>query len=138
MDVELIKQTFDGEIGYKINKVDWCCDALKTNPVIGIYDEYDTPAVMIRSTERITSYEDSWDDDTYFTIKFCPFCGKPVNVTVIREEDVSEEFEKLKKQRHEAWQKAQKTDSKKEYCKLREMVRELDKKINWFYELREK
>lgn len=140
MKVELIKQIFNNNRGYKIKSIDWCCDKLKNNPVIDLYDEYcedndDVPEVMIRQTETITSFEDEWEQNTYYPIKVCPFCGKSIEIFLIKQEDVSEQYNNLKKQRDELWEKCRKTDSKKKEQELRKQIQEIDEKIEWFYYL---
>ena len=76
--------------------------------------------------------------NTYnYPIQFCPHCGEKIEIEVVEEIYVSEEYNQLSKQRDELWKKCQKTDSKKKENELREQVRDLDNKINGFYELSE-
>lgn len=134
MKVELIKQLFDNTCGYKIKKMNWCCDGLKENPIIGLYSDYDLiPLVGIEEEYEIDC--DGWTDYRHYPIKFCPFCGKPIEISVVDEEDVSEEYKVLCKERDTLWEKVMKTDSKKKEMELRNKVNNLDQKINWYYSL---
>ena len=56
---------------------------------------------------------------------------------MIGEEDRTEEYLELKKQRDDLWKKCRRTDSKKKENELRKQVQELDGKIEWFYALSE-
>ena len=142
MKVELIKQVFNDSKGYKIKSIDWCCDELKNNPLINLEDKYckgkdknDVPAVMIKSTEMVMLYDEEWEEDVYYLIKVCPFCGEPIEISVVREEDVSEQYNNFEKQRDELYLKHSMTDSKKEEKELRYKITELDRKIEWFHYL---
>lgn len=48
-----------------------------------------------------------------------------------------DKYEELTKQRYDLLQKSMRTDSKKEEFRLRERIKEIDNKINDFYELGE-
>ena len=81
--------------------------------------------------------EDEWENDYYYKISHCPFCGKPIEITVVGEEDMDEYHKVLSKQRDELWKKYNRTDSKKKSEELRKQVQELDDQINWLYHLAE-
>lgn len=150
MKVELIKQTFNNHKSFKFKPIKYCCEDLKNNPVIELTDSfadggeheedddgYVTPYFAVRRTEIINSWEDEWEDYHYYKIDYCPFCGEPIEISIIEEEDVSEIVNELEKQRKEAWNKYNRTDSKKKAAELQRLVHELDDKINYFYELLE-
>ena len=134
MKVELIKQLFDNTCSYKIKKMDWCCDDLKENPIINLYSDYDLIPLVGIEEECEIDY-DGWTDYRHYPIKFCPLCGKPVEVFVVAEKDVSEEYKALCKERDTLWEKVKQTDSKKKEIELRNKVDNLDRKINWYYSL---
>lgn len=134
MKVELIKQLFCNTCAYKIKKMDWCCDDLKESPVINLFTDYGSvPNIGIQ--EEYRPYGDDWTDYNHYPIKFCPFCGKPIEISVIGEEDVSKEYKALCKERDDLWEKVNQTDSKKKMIELRDKVYNLDQKINWYYSL---
>lgn len=145
MRVELIKQLFDGQTGYKISDMSWCCDKLKENPTIDLFHELDNsdsgtykelvPSIMIHDSESANSWGDEWQDDCYYRINYCPFCGELIEIVVVDEEDVSEEYVGCVKQRTLLWDKYNKEDSKRKSENLRRKVEELDKKIAWFHSL---
>lgn len=144
MRFELIRQKFDGNVSYKIFNTVWCCDELSHNPAITLTDEYDLddsqisdPVVAIKSKSQCTDDHDRFEVTDYYKINFCPFCGEPVTVTVISEEDVSDDYFRLKKIRKDYWKRAQGADSKKLEKKLLEKVKRLDKEIERLYEIGE-
>lgn len=153
MKVELIKQVFvvDGynESSYKYKPFKWCCQDASTNPLIELvceyldntndYDEYNSlkPSITLRHSYTTYDWEDEYQEDVYYKINYCPFCGEPIEFILVGEEDVSEIVSKLKTKRDEVWKKYTKTDSKKKSEELRKVVYELDSKINYFYELSE-
>lgn len=148
MKIELIRQTFDSSVGYKHKPIKWCCEKLKNNPLINLTDEYTDdnnldeyehpiPSVAMKHTEIISSWGDEWEEDTYYKINYCPFCNKPIEISIIKEEDVTEFYSNLVKERKETWDKYRKTDSKRKSDELMKRVHYLDDCINWFYDLSE-
>ena len=144
MKIELIKYTFDnGNIGYKCKPMRYCCDKLKDNPIIDLVDEYTIgdhtedlfPSVSIWQGEDYTEWGEDCHTDNYYKINYCPFCGEPIEISVVKEMDLSELYSKLENQRKELWNKYKRTDSIKKQTELHNCVRELDSKINWFYQL---
>lgn len=151
MKIELIRQRFNNTRGYKYKPFSYCCDKIKDNPRIELSDNVELdennlddcldddectfPAFAIWHSETVHSYEDEWENDYYYKISHCPFCGEPIEITVVGEEDVDEQYKALAKQREELWKKYNRTDSKKKSEELLKQVRELDGKINWFYAL---
>ena len=141
MKIELIRQKFDGVKSYKYKPFQWCCDSIKENPCIVfstevyVNDENTLPAFSLWHSEIIKSWEDEWEQDTYYKISHCPFCGEPIDISVVSEEDMNEYYKILSKQREELWKKYIRTDSKKKSEELRKQVQELDDQINWLYKL---
>ena len=142
MKIELIKHTFDdGDVGYKHKPIMYCCDKLKNNPIINLVHEYtvgdDTedyfPSVSIWHGEDWEEWGEEWHNDDYYKIDYCPFCSKPIEIFVVEEMDLSKLYVEFARQRDEIRKKIRKTDSKKKECELNEAIRELDRKIDWFY-----
>ena len=145
MKIELIRQKFNGTRGYKYKPFSWCCDKIKENPCIVFSDEVYTdddiddectfPTFALWHTEVYRDWEDEYEQDTYYKINHCPFCGEAIKISVIGEEDVDDYYKSLSKQREELRKKYNKTDSKKEAQELYEQVHELDNQIDWLYQL---
>ena len=147
MKIELIRQKFNGSRGYKYKPFSWCCDQIKDNPCIvfsdevymddDIDDECTFPAFALRHSEVVKDWEDEYEQDTYYKINHCPFCGELIEISVVGEEVVDDYYKSLSKYREELWKKCNKTDSKKEAQKLYDKVHKLDNKIDWLYQLAE-
>ena len=100
-----------------------------------IDDECTFPSFALWYSEVIKDWDDEYEEDTYYKINYCPFCGEPIEISVVGEEDIDECYKVLSKQRDELWKKYKRTDSKKKSEELRKQVQELDDQINWFYHL---
>lgn len=147
MKIELIRQKFNGTRGYKFKPFSLCCDKIQDNPCVVFSDEVYTedtiddectfPAFALCHTEVYRDWEDEYEQDTYYKINHCPFCGEPIEISVVGEEDVDDCYKSLSKQREELWKKYNKTDSKKKAQELYEQVHELDSQIDWLYQLAE-
>ena len=152
MKIELIRQRFNETRGYKYKPFAHCCDKIKDNPHIVFSDEVELdtnnlddclddecifPAFAIWHSETVHSWEDEWENDYYYKINHCPFCGEPIEISVVGEEDMDEYYKTLSKQREELWKKYNRTDSKKKSEELRKQVQELDNQIDWLYQLAE-
>lgn len=149
MKIELIKQKFDGIEKYKYKSFLWCCNDIKETPCISFdndsyenvdyYEEDVLPGFALFNTITHGDWDGDyeWEETVYYKISHCPFCGEPINITVVDEEDLDEQYANIKKQREKLWERCNKTDSKKKAAELEKQVRELDKKIDWFYQLTE-
>jgi hypothetical protein len=140
MFVEVVKQNFRDSRGYKVLHKDWCCEELKNNPTIDLYDEYfddeiDLPQMAIHEAVTEYSYEDEFTEDYFYPIKFCPFCGKAIRIIVAKEEDVTEEFNRLVEQREALYKKYINIRGIKKRIELRDKLDGLDMDINYFYNL---
>lgn len=152
MKVNLIRQFFDGYISYRCDSFDWCCDEIKSNPLIALakhdfdydsdycddvedcsdcnsYDKCCMPSMTILYSNTFSE----WENDVHYKINYCPFCGKPIEINVVGEEDVSEYIAELRIKRDEAYDRCKKTDSIKESRELQKKIYELDEEINYFY-----
>ena len=141
MKIELIRQKFDNYVGYKYKPFQYCCDNLQNNSCMEFtnetYDDEHIPVFALVKHEVVTDWDDEYEQDIYYKIDFCPFCGEPIEISVIGEEDVDDIFQDLRKQREELWKKYNRTDSKKKAQELYNKVHELDNQIDWFYQLAE-
>ena len=147
MKIELIKQKFNSTRGYKYKPFSWCCNKIQDNPCVVFSDEVYTedtiddectfPAFALCHTKVYRDWEDEYEQDTYYKISHCPFCGETIVISADSEEDVDDYYKNLSKQREELWKKYNKTDSKKKAQELYEQVHELDSQIDWLYQLAE-
>lgn len=149
MKIDLIKLKFNDTCAYKHKPFQYCCDEIQNDKAIVFTgedlvhsddcwdDERYIPQFCTSYTETFNSWGDEWEQTDNFPIKFCPHCGKKIEISVVDEIDVSDKYNKLSKQREELWKKCQRTDSKKKESELREQVRNLDNQINGFYLLDE-
>lgn len=148
MKIELIKQKFDDSTSFKFKPIKYCCEDLKNNPSIVLTDEYEhsckhdeeedgtiIPYFSIMHSEIVSSWGDEWQNDYYYKINHCPFCCEQIEISIVKEEDVSDIVRELQKERKEKWDKHYKTDSKKKAAELEKLVHNLDNKINYFYDL---
>ena len=154
MKIELIKLKFNSTCTYKYKPFKYCCEAIQNNKniiftgedlvcddefglVVRDYDENLIPQFCTSYIETFNSWGDEFENTYNYPIQFCPHCGEKIEIEVVDEIDVYEEYNQLSKQRDELWKKCQKTDSKKKENELREQVRDLDDRINGLYTLSE-
>ena len=145
MKVEIIKQNLGDECSYKYKPMSFCCHELARSPVIELVaGEYDVtknyilePRFCIADYDEWTEWEEDFKQDNYYPIKFCPFCGEKIETEIIREEDVSDEYARLERERDILCKGARVTDSKSKEEDLRKKVREMDEKIAYYNEFRE-
>lgn len=149
MEIELIKLKINDTHSYKYKPFTYCCDEIQNDKAIVftgedlvhsdgcLDDERYVPQFCTSYTETVGSWEDEWEQTYNYPIQFCPHCGEKIEISVVKEIDVSDKYNKFSKQREELWKKCQKTDSKKEESELRKQVRKLVDQINDFYELGE-
>lgn len=141
MKIKVEKWIIDGEVSYKVLNIERCCDKLinsKNTRLNKAYDEhgcydYDSEedySVKLFRKEEWTDWEDTFSENYYEKIDYCPFCGEKIIVEIVNEIDKTGEYKELQKQRSELWKKCCKTDSKKKEETLRQQVNELDIKIN--------
>lgn len=157
MRIELIKQILGEDVSYKYKPFKYCCDKLKDMPYISLENEFVSNNVCNKceigncdncpnnvddlgyKVAMMFRYDDThpepWEDydttDTYyFPIKFCPFCGEPIEVAIIKEEDKTELINNLFKQLDDLRKKCSRTDSKKREVELREQICGIDNVIN--------
>ena len=72
-------------------------------------------------------------DYNYFQINHCPFCGEKIEIEIVEEVYVTEEYYNLVSERDKFHKKWCDCDSIKRKRELENLWREYDKKINEFY-----
>lgn len=154
MKIDLIKLKFNDTCSYKYKPFKYCCEKIQDDKAIVFTGEdlvcNDTFGLVVRDsddntvpqfcnsyTETFNSWGDEFEQTDNYPIEFCPHCGERIEISVVKEIDVSGEYNELTKQRERLWNKCRRTDSKREELKLKEQVRDLDDQINDFYELNE-
>lgn len=143
MKAQLIKQIFKSSgyttYGYKIKYIEYCCDDLKDNPLFEFstenVDRNGVPLPSIREDKEDGEWGETYEYSNYYEISFCPFCGKPIIVELIGEEDVTELHQEIQTKRDEINKKYMRTDSKKKEARYGSIRNQLDDLINYFYEL---
>lgn len=150
MKIELIRVRFGESFNYKYKLRQYCCDRLKEHPSIILTNEelmYESetedfsndehipipPRMCI--TEKDCSYGIEYPETNNYPIKYCPFCGEKIDISVDGEIDVTEEFDKLNKEKKELLKRRRETDSKKETLEIENRMSELSHKIINFYAL---
>ena len=143
MKIEVEKYIFkedeiDASSVYRIIVAEKCCDEILDNEFISLTvdDEGEDYGFKLSNQEELSlgdgDYIEQWN---YKPIKYCPFCGKPLEVVIDDTFDLTEEYNRLHDERDRLWNLCNKTDSKKKSEELLEQVRQLDKEIqNRFYE----
>lgn len=141
---------------YKYFKPKYCCIAMEKNPMIDIYNEYsdnylckgcesldcigcefeDTGRVFgMFLSEEIEVYDwgDSWPENYFYPIKYCPFCGEPIEIEITETIDKTVEVEllenELSKLRKQLWS----CDSKKKCSELEKRIRSLSEIVEYYY-----
>lgn len=151
MKIELMKVTFNNTYLYKYKPFEYCCDDFKDNDSIIFTDEnfidFDEvycdknyksiPQFCTTKTIEESSFDEVWDVIDNYPIRYCPHCGEKIEISIADEIDLSSEYSELKSTRKSAFCEANETDSKKKEAELREKVRKLDKRINWFWQVSE-
>lgn len=132
-----MRQLFNYDIGYKILDIDWCCNRLKDNPIIDLTSEYslEIPQMQIIHSTICRDWEDEWEEQTFYPITYCPFCGEPIEIEIIDTEDVSETYDQLTQQIKELRNKKARTDSINKMNALDLQIQDLYKKIDYFHNL---
>ena len=141
MKVQLLKQIFSPNgyttHGYKIKHIEYCCNNLVECPIFEFsmeeVDEDGVPIPSIREDVEEGSWGEIYEYSNYYRIMFCPFCGKPIIVEVIGEEDVVDLFNEIQTKRNEIHKKYIRTDSRKKEYKYGSIRKQLDNLLNYFY-----
>ena len=152
MKIQVIQREFEshGSINksYKICDCKYCCDGIKRLPNINFYfkeanntdnpieDDYGYGQDLGVMLEEVTEYHD-WGDtfteEYYYKLNYCPICGEKIEVEIVDNVEVTNEYERLSKERDEVHKKWIKTDSIKKKNELQSKRQELDREIESFY-----
>lgn len=150
MKIELVKLKFNDTHSYKYKPFKYCCETMQNNKSIVFTDEdlmFDDKSELVginhgddvipqfctSHIETFDSYGDEFEFTYNYPIKFCPHCGKKIEIKVVDEIDVSEEYQELSQRRKELADRHQKTDSKKDCLELIKQIQDIYSKINYFY-----
>lgn len=157
MKIQIIQREFKSHDSYsksyKICNCEYCCEGIKQLPNINFYFEYtentDNPieddygygrdlGVML---QHDVTYHDAWDYDDYgftenyyYKLHHCPICGEKIEVEIVDNIDVTNEYERLTKERDDVHKKWIKTDSIKKQNEYQKRRQALDAEIDRFYD----
>lgn len=157
MKIKAKKITVGGSIAYKYFKPEFCCKALEKNPMTIIDSQYpdnylcrdcqswecqgcdfisnneENFGVFLHTEDEVSDWEDTWPEDYYYPIKFCPFCGESIEVEVTETIDKTAEAEKVAevatKLRKQLWT----CDSKKKCAELEKEIKNLESIQDYYY-----
>lgn len=152
MKIQVVQREFNGNKSYKICDCKYCCEGIKHLPNVDFHYEItentDNPiedeceygfdlGVML---EHDVTYHEPWDYDDYgytqeyfYKLDYCPCCGEKIEVEIVDNVDVTQEYERLSKERDEIHKKCCRTDSKKKEAEYLKRRHELDRLIEAFY-----
>lgn len=156
MKIQVIQREFEShgsvDKSYKICSCEYCCEGIKHLPNVDFHfevaentdnpieDDYGYGYDLGVMLEHSVTYHDSWgyddygyEQEYYYKFNHCPICGEKIEVEIVDNVDVTNEYKSLEKERDEVHKKWSKTDSIKrqnEYLKRRQ---ELDREIGSFY-----
>lgn len=146
MKIELIELKFDGYVAYKYKPFEYCCREMEENSCILFTNEDivnlsdlgdDSPRFCTSMTRRFEDWDDEWEQDENYAIRFCPHCGEKIEISVAEELDVSGKFNELSEKCKKLWDESRRTDSRRKARKLENEAVELGRKIDGFYILNE-
>lgn len=135
MRIKAEKWEFDETASYKIRELHKCCDEIMRSKNIELIHEYDNEDDSDYSFKLTNSYYDDQFGDyyEYEHIKYCPFCGAYIKIDIEEVIDKSDEFDKLIALERELALKARDTDSRRQYDRLKDELREIRNKIGEYY-----
>ena len=140
MDIEIEKWTINDEeweinVSHKIVAVTKCCEDILDEDylVLTSKDDYGT---NIGYGFKLIRTEQGYDDDVeyyYKDIKYCPFCGKLINIIIDDTIDYTDSHKRVIEQREELYKKRNKSDSIKNRNKFDIEIKEVDKRISYIW-----
>lgn len=160
MKINLVKVKYDDTHCYKHKSLVFCCSELKN----AYEDRYGDYPDIVLTNEHIWTNEDIAYNSLYlcisqevkdfynknyiearnYPIVCCPYCGKEINYFTVEEKDYSKLYKTLVEISNELQERAEITDSRKEYkelCNYRELILEginAFKDINDYNKFKEK
>ena len=151
MKIDLVKINLGDSYKYKFKRYEPCCDEILDNPCIDFTNYNLTKETLDNEPRYCLTSTDSYDDAAWednYPIKFCPHCGKPIEIKTVEVIDYSEKFSALVKKREELLEKirAFRNSSKSENTsdnnsqnismeKLYEELQRVNKKISYMQTL---
>ena len=155
MKIQVIQREFESHgtysRSYKICDCKYCCEGIKHLPNVDFYfeatentdnpieDEHEEERDLGVMLHKCVTYHDTWyddygcDKDYYYKLEYCPICGEKIEVEIVDNVDVTNEYKTLQKERDEVHKKCTKTDSIKKQKEYQRIRQELDAKINALY-----
>lgn len=148
MKINVIQREFNNTKSYKICDCKYCCDGIKKLPCIDFYfentrnsdnlieDNYGygkSLGVMLKNEVEYSDWGDSFIEEYFYKLNYCPICGEKIEVDIVDNIDVTSEYERLSKERDEVHKKWTKTDSIKKKSELQSKRQRLDQEIEEFY-----
>lgn len=154
MRIELIRYKFNGTNAYKYRPIRYCCKKMRTQEYMLFTnediieseqtDDYEyegnycpVPRFCLTKELSETSWEDTFDWTENCPIQYCPFCGEKIEISVVGEKDVDEEYKILQQERIRYVKESYRTDSRNKSMELSRKIRQIDNQINAFYYLDE-
>ena len=142
-------------VSYKTLSFDYCCSELKNHKHIDLLHEeidkcrncypgpdgcnecsyeYESGKVLGMMFIYDDTYPEPWEDyyttDTDYTIlSYCPFCGEKIEVEVVKEINITDEYNNLEEKSEAAYKKWIKCNSVKRRATLENEYRELSNKL---------
>ena len=99
MKIDLVKINLGDSYKYKFKRYEPCCDEILDNPCIDFTNYNLTKETLDNEPRYCLTSTDSYDDAAWednYPIKFCPHCGKPIEIKTVEVIDCSEkEYEHL-------------------------------------------
>lgn len=144
MNIEVEKWILNDseDVSFHVVKIDKCCDKLLNNEeYIDLTDEIDEGNEYTSNYKfKLQRDEEEYLGDginnttTYYkSIEYCPYCGKRINIKVIRTVDITDRMKELYKQKDILLKKLNNTDSIKGVRKLRESISNINNKMDSMY-----
>lgn len=148
MKIELIKYKFDDTQSFKYKPYQFCCEKIKqahgivfTNQnIVGATQEpddenYNFPQFCINVAEE-------WDEDwgmliNNYPIQYCPYCGEKININLVEELDVDDEFQQLSETCRNIKSLIRKAKNKEEQYKITDLYFKTEEQLNSYYLLSE-
>ena len=96
--------------------------------------EDETPALVLINRHVDYSWGDTFDWEEYQEIKSCPFCGKPIEINVLKKIPIAQVYDALKERQDLILAQIRKTDSKSACSQMENEIKEINRKMDWYLE----
>ena len=119
-------------VAHKIVAVTKCCEDILDEDYLDLTSKDDYGNYIGYGVKLVRT--DTYDEDYYYKdIKYCPFCGKPINIIVDDTIDYTDSYNKLKEQQGELYKKLNRSDSVKSRKTIYTEIEEINKRISYMY-----